>query len=416
MISKLLQSDPAQYTDGMNKPEIPLEAAPSSHYPYRLMAPGPVQVHPRIFEVMSLPLLHHRTPQFAQILRQVLNRLKKVFLTNGKVFVLAGTGSGGMEAALVNSLSPGDRILAIESGKFGERWAEMARDYGIQVDSIAISWGASMDPERLRRELQINDYKAVLTQACETSTGALHPLQEMGKVVREKDDCLLIVDGITAVGATNLPMDEWGLDIVVGGSQKAFMLPTGLSMVAVSEKAWSRVLSARLPRHYWNLVNEDKMNQKDQTQFSSAVSLIRGLDVALSLMLQEGLSQHLKRIQSLADATRKAGELMDLKIFPEMPSPSLTVFELPEDVDGQRVRQHLEDQYQVTIAGGQDRVKGKILRIGHMGAISNEDAIATMELLNSTLAEIAPQYFNKDKNERIREVMKAHLPEASTEK
>lgn len=372
---------------------IPQAIPQLSEFPYRLMAPGPVAVHPEILKIMALPQIHHRTPEFQKILSHALERLKKVFQTAQPVFALTATGSGGMEAALMNTLSPGDEVLVLETGKFGERWAKIAQKFGMNVSFSTVPWGHSTDPDVVRKELRVGAYKAVLCQACETSTGALNPIREIGHIVRDYPDTLLIVDGITAVGATPLPMDEIGIDVLVAGSQKAFMLPTGLAMIALSEKAWTAAKASKSPKFYWDLSAERKANQDGQTHFSSNVSLIRGLNCALDLMLNPGLSHHLKRIHQLSLATRKGGEVLGLKVYPQTPSPSLTAFLLPEDVNGQKVRSHLEEKYNVTIAGGQDRLKGKIIRIGHMGAITDEDAVETVRLLGRTLHDLYPLIF-----------------------
>lgn len=369
---------------------IPNEIPSLSSHPYRLMAPGPVQVHQAVLDEIQKPCIHHRTPEFEEIFSSVLQKIKKVFRTDQHVFLLSSTGSGAMEAALTNTLSVEDRILVIESGKFGQRWTKMASNYGVSTDILEVPWGQSVSPEAVRKKLEEKDYKAVLCQACETSTGALHPIREIASFTRDMSNTLLIVDGITAVGATPLPMDEIGIDVLVAGSQKAFMLPTGLSMIALSQKAERLADSAKLPNFYWNLAAERKANANNQTNFSSNVPLIRGLGVALDIMLANGLSQHIKRTNTLATATRAGAQQLGMKIFPETPSPSLSAFLLPEDIQSGRVRNHLEEKYNITIAGGQDELKNRILRIGHMGAISDDDAIATIECLGKSLNDLYP--------------------------
>lgn len=395
-------------TESKDPASIPKEVPKMTRHPYRLMAPGPVPVHPKVLAEFSKPPIHHRTPEFEKTLRRALDLVKKVFQTRQPVQLLSSTGSGGMEAAICNTLSAGDAVLVIESGKFGERWGHIAREYSLSVNTLSLAWGESLSPEKLRKELDKKDYKAILCQACETSTGALHPIKDLAQLTRDTDT-LLFVDGITAVGATPLPMDEYGIDVLVAGSQKAFMLPTGLSMVALSEKAIQASRSSRLPKFYWNLEKERKANEKNQTVFSSNVALIRGLVASLELILEAGFSKHLRYIDQLSQATRKSGEEIGLKVFPQIPSPSLTAFLLPENVDGQKVRLHLEEKYNVTIAGGQDELKGKILRIGHMGAISHSDIYETMKLLTTALHDLYPLIFSESMIQKAEKTAKEFL-------
>lgn len=355
---------------------------------YRLMAPGPVPVSESVRQALALPMIHHRTPEFEAIFQRVLKNLKPVFATEQPVMILPTTGSGGMEAAIVNVFSPGDHILAIVSGKFGERWAEMARVYGLKVHELKVKNGSAVEPAEVAALLKSHpEIKGVMTQACETSTATWHPIQELAAIVKAKSDCLFLVDGITAVGCAPLPMDDWGLDVLVAGSQKAFTLPTGLSFVALSKKSWAFNQTARCPRYYLDLLAEKKANEKGQTNFSSSVSLIRGLDVFLKEALGCGLVGIQKRCAQLAEATRQAAQDLKLCVFSQSPSPSVTAIALPPTLDGDKLRVHIEKQYNVTVMGGQDELKGKILRIGHMGAISNRDQLATIEALGRSLID-----------------------------
>ncbi len=370
----------------------------SSQYPYRLMTPGPVPLPKEVLERLARPMIHHRTPEFSKILGAVLDKLKLVFLTNQPVMMLSSTGSGGMEAGLVNVLSPGDKVLSIVSGKFGERWADMAECFGLNVLRLNVAWGQAVSVDEVKCLLeQHNDIRAVLCQACETSTASIHPIQALANLIRPREHTIFIVDAITAIGAMNLPMDEWGLDVVIAGSQKAFMLPTGLSFVALSEKAWKFNSSARCQRFYFDLKAERDMNKKTQTLFSSSVALIQALDWVLGEMTQKGLSQCIARCETLARATREAAAILGLSVYSQSPSNSVTALLCPEDLSSEAVRDRLEAEYNITLMGGQDQLKGKILRIGHLGGISDEDQVETIKLLGKSLLDLKMKGLTQEK-------------------
>ncbi len=379
--------------------------------PYLLMAPGPVQLAPEVLEALAEPMIHHRTPEFDQILKRVLERLPAVFKTSEPVMMISSTGSGAMEAALINTLSTGDEVLAIVSGKFGERWSQMAQRFGLKVHELQVPWGEAVDLSILEKKMRAHPrLKAVLTQACETSTATLHPVQKISELVqRLTPEALLMVDAITAIGATPLPMDEWQLDVVVAGSQKAFMLPTGLSFVALSKKAWKANASANLPRFYFDLLFEKNSNQKGETYFSSNVVLIKALDRVLHRF--ENLEVSIHRCQAYAEFTRQvASELLRMDTYSRSPAPSVTALKVPSVVDGKKLRLQLESKYNVTVMGGQDQLQGKILRIGHLGYVQKKDLVDTLTYLGmsfndlgyavekSALARIAPaaETFLKD--------------------
>ena len=353
------------------------------------MAPGPVQIPASVLKELARPMIHHRTPEFDGILNETLGLLREFFCTEQPVYMLTATGSGGMESALVNTLSPGDHVLVIVSGKFGERWRDMARAFGYRVSTLDVVWGESVDPAAVSKFLEKNpDVKAVLTQVCETSTGALHPIESLAKLIRSKSGTLLIVDAITAMGAVPLKIEEWGVDVVVAGSQKAFQLPTGLAFVTFSKKAWAFVDSAKSPRFYFDIRFEAKANANGETYFSSPVSLIRGLRSALQEMLKDGVEFQIRKMEALAEATRKAAVTLGFEVFAKNPSTSVTALRTPPGVDGQKVRSHLEKNYNVTIAGGQDQLKGKIVRIGHLGHIGPREIVETIGRLGLTLGDL----------------------------
>lgn len=353
-----------------------------------VMTPGPVLVPRAIMDAISLPIIHHRTEAFEADLAFVLENLPKVFKTKERAYVLTSTGSGAMEAGLINTLSPNDTILSIVGGKFGERFVEIAKAFNIKVIEHHVKWGKSFivsDIEKLLTEHP--EIKAITCQACETSTGAMNPVKELGALVA-KTKAILIVDAITALGATDIAMDAWNLDVVVGGSQKAFMLPTGLSFIAFSKKAAGLFDSAKTPRFYFDIRNEKKANEKNQTFFSSPVTHIRALKTAIEIMSQGGHEEFQKRHLQIAEAVRDAGRALGLKVLADVPAATVTAFLLPDNISGETVQKIMEDEHRITIAGGQDRLKGKIIRLGHMGAIEKEHLILTFEKLALTLNEL----------------------------
>jgi aspartate aminotransferase-like enzyme len=355
---------------------------------YRLLTPGPVPLHPKVIEALAKPMIHHRTPEFERCYKAALAGLKDVFETVEPVFIQTSTGSGAMESSITNTLSPKDKVAVVVSGKFGERWAQMAKNFDLNVTVLAVEWGQAVDPERIRQHLKAHpDTKAVFCQACETSTATVHPIQAIADIVRPLPETLFIVDGITAVGAMEMPMDNWGLDVLIGGSQKAFMLPTGLSFISLSKKAQNLQKRSTLPKYYFDLAVEQKALQKGESQFSTSVPMVRALEASLELMTGENKIVTRDRIQELAKMTRERAIEMGLKIFSQSPSPSVTAITMPEGIDSQMIRQKLETNHNITVMGGQDSLKGKILRVGHLGYILNSDMDAFFLALTATLRE-----------------------------
>lgn len=338
-----------------------------------LLAPGPVQLHPEVQKILSLPMIHHRTPEFDVILKSVLHNLKFLFQTTEPVFMVTSTGSGGMESLLINVLSPKDKVLAIVSGKFGERWADMAEAFGADVHRLHVEWGKSVSILDVETFLKNNpDTEIVMTQACETSTATKHDIASLGKFI-STTKALFLVDGITALGAYELPMDAWHIDGLVAGSQKAVMLPTGMSFVSFSKKAWQKIPKALCPKFYFDITKELKANQKGETLFSSNVPLVRALDFILKRIETIGLNKHYRQLCRRADYTRAMAKELNLKLFSNSPSDSVTALCVPENIDGVALREHLEKKYFLTVMGGQDQLKGQILRLGHMGYIRESD-------------------------------------------
>ncbi|MNK26247.1 Soluble hydrogenase 42 kDa subunit [compost metagenome] len=369
----------------------------SSPSDYSLLAPGPVNLHPDVRKALALPMIHHRTPEFDKILARVLKGIKDVFQTKEDVYLLTATGSGGMEALLVNILSPGDTIIAISSGKFGERWAEMARAYGAQVHVIDVPWGEAVQVAQVEELLKKYPHtRAVLCQACETSTAVAHPVRELGALIQTYPETLFLVDGITALGAYALPFDEWHIDGMVAGSQKAFMLPTGMAFISFSQKAWKFIEKSRSPRFYFDVRKEKKANGSGETFYSSNVTLIRALDVVLTLIQNTGLEKHFAIIQRRAEFVRIFAQKLGFSLYAKAPSDSVTALVVPLNMDGQKIRLHLEEKYNITIMGGQDQAKGKIIRVGHMGYIQDQEQVNLIRSLGTTLNFFDPGFISPE--------------------
>ncbi len=355
-----------------------------------LLTPGPTAVPPEILLAMARPMIHHRSAEFADILGAVTNNLKWLFQTGQEVIVLSSTGTGGMEAAVSNFLSPGDRAIAINGGKFGERWLKICQAFGVEVDEIRVEWGRAVDPktvaDHLKRDSSI---KAVLVQASESSTGIAHDVRALGEIVRSYEDTILVVDAVSAMGVFDLQVDNWGLDVVVAGSQKAFMLRPGLAFVSASEKAWRMNQKAKNARFYFDLKKERESQKKNQTAFTASVSMIIGLHEVLKGLKEDGLEKIYTRHELLADATRQAMVAAGLTLFPkESPSNALTAVNAPPGIDGQAIYRTLREKYGVTAAGGQDHLRGKIFRIAHMGYTDLFDVIIGVSAVEMTLNDL----------------------------
>ncbi|MGD9808107.1 MAG: alanine--glyoxylate aminotransferase family protein [Deferribacterales bacterium] len=349
-----------------------------------LIAPGPTPVPERVLLEMAKPVIHHRTSEFEAIFGKVAEGLKAVFNTKQDVLMLAGSGTAAMEAAVINTLNPGDSVLVVDAGKFGQRWRDICKTYGINVSSIELDWGRSVKAEMIEEFLSANpETKAVLMQGSETSTTAYHPVEDIAKVVSKRDNCLFIVDGITSIGVHETKFDEWGIDIAVTGSQKAFMLPPGLSFICLSEKAWRFAESSTIPKYYLNLKKELKSQSKNTTAYTPATTLISGLAEVLKMFMEEGLENVYKRHAVNAEATRAAITAMGFELLAEVPSNAATGFYLPESIDGGKLVKFMREKVGITYAGGQDHLKGRIVRVSHLGyhdAFDTITAISGLEM------------------------------------
>jgi aspartate aminotransferase-like enzyme len=354
-----------------------------------LLTAGPTPVPERVLLAMARPVLYHRAPDFMECLKETQEGLRWLFQTKQPILQLTGSGTIGMEAAVTNFLRTGDKALIIRGGKFGERWGRIAQAYGIECVNIDVEWGQSVDPAVVAAALDADPaIRAVYATASETSTGVKHDLFGLSKVMRGRDNVLLCVDAITAIGVFDVPMDVWGLDVVVLGSQKALMLPPGLAMVAVSEKAWKANERANLPRFYTDLGRERKSQEKGETAFTPAVTLIVGLREALRMLKEETLEGVWKRHERLAKATRAAAGGLGLELFASTPTNAVTAMRVPAGIDGSAVVRQMRVRYGITIAGGQDHLKGKIVRIAHIGFISEFDIITAVSGLEMTLSDL----------------------------
>jgi len=358
-----------------------------------LLTPGPTPLPPQVCEAMARPIIHHRTPQFQAVLKQANEGLKYVFQTSGDVFILACSGTGAMEAAVINLLSCGDTALTIQGGKFGERWTEICRGYGINAEVMDVEWGKAVEPGEIEKRLKANPkIKAVFTTLCETSTGVSCDIEAIGNVVKNTE-AVLVVDAISGLGAIPLATDAWNCDMVVSGSQKGLMLPPGLGFISVSPKAWKLVNSAKSPRYYFDLRAAKKALDKTDTPFTPAITLIIALCEALRMIREDTLENVFMRHKKMADATRAAVKALGLELFaPAAASDVVTAAKVPQGIDGEKLVKTMRDTYGVTIAGGQSELKGKVFRIAHMGFIEEFDIIAGISCLEKVLAQMGYKF------------------------
>lgn len=354
-----------------------------------LMIPGPTPVPPAVTAAISMPVIGHRTENFAQMHEKIVKKVQKVFQTKNDIFILTNTGTGALETAIANTVSPGDKVLALITGNFGERFAKIARAYGGEVIEVNFGYGNDVDLEVVKEKLgEYSDVKVVLATQNETSTGVCNDIEGIGALVA-KTPALLLVDGVSGVGGIEIKVDEWGVDMLCTASQKAFMLPPGLAMISVSDKAWEAVNNNKSPRFYFSIPAFKKVYDKWNTAYTPSVSLFYGLDAALDMMLAEGLENVYKRHAILAKATRAAVKALGLKLLAEdrCASNVLTGVWGPENLGADDLRKIIKNNYGVTFAGGQGPIKGKILRIAHMGFCDKMDVIIAVSALEMGLVQ-----------------------------
>jgi len=357
----------------------------------QLRIPGPTPVPDEVLQAMAKQMINHRGPEFVQLLNDVTAKLKQIFQTKGDVLLLTGSGTGGLEAAIVNTLSPGDKVLATSIGVFGDRFTKIAQQYGADIIPLSFEWGKAADVDTIRQALRAEPkIKAVMVTHNETSTGVTNDLASISSVVKEFDK-LLLVDAISSLGAIDLPVDDWHCDVTVTGSQKAWMVPPGLTMVSVSEEGWRAHAEAKMPRFYWDFTKAKNSLEKEQTPWTPAVSIIFALQVALDMMLKEGLTNVVARHARVGKATREGIKSLGLSLFAEEShaSNAVTAVAVPDGLDVKKLRKILREEHQVVLAGGQQKLDGKIFRIGHLGWVNEKDIEAVISALKVALPQAA---------------------------
>jgi aspartate aminotransferase-like enzyme len=357
-----------------------------------LMTAGPTPLPPAVSQVMAEPMLYHRAPAFIEVYARVLARLKQVFATSNEVLVFASSGSGAMESAVANLVRPGEPALVASCGKFGERWAELCHAYGAQTLHWETEWGQRVDPAELDRRLaEAPDVEVVFTTLSETSTGVVNDVRELAEV-SHRHGALIAVDAVSGLGAVPCPQDEWGVDVVVSGSQKALMAPPGLGFASPNDAALARAVASPGRRYYfdWQRTVDGQRKEQPDSPFTPAVGLVQALDVALSLIEVEGLEQVYERHRLLGRATREAARALDLELLGggDENANVVTAIVLPEPIDGAKVPKLMRDRFGITIAGGQGRLKGRIARIAHCGYFGAFDIVVTVAALEMTLREL----------------------------
>jgi len=357
----------------------------------QLRIPGPTPCPKEVLQAMSQQMINHRGPQFGQLLNDVTSKLKQIFQTKGDVFLLTGSGTGGLETAIVNTLSPGDTVLSVAIGVFGERFAAIAEQFGAKVVPLRVEWGKAADPDAIRQALKNEPkVKAVLVTHNETSTGVTNDLKAISSVVKQFDK-LLLVDAISSLGSINLPVDDWHCDIVVSGSQKGWMVPPGLAMVSVNEEAWQAHAKAKMPRFYWDFTKaKDYLGKTPaQTPWTPAISIVFAFAVALDMMLKEGLNNIFARHAQVAQAARNGVKSLGLSLFADekYASNTVTAVAASDGLDPKKLNKILREEHQVVLSGGQQKLDGKIFRIGHLGWVSEDDIKQVISALKIALPQ-----------------------------
>lgn len=353
----------------------------------RLLTPGPTPLYPKALYAMMGSDIHHRTQDFSNVYRSVLADLKEVFGTANDVLPLVASGTGAMDASVSNLFSPGDRVIVCSAGKFGERWVEIAKAYGLDAVVLQAEYGDVVTPERVQDALKANpNVRGVFVQASETSTGASYDVRSIAEAIR-KTDAIFVIDAITGLGTQPLDIDGWGLDVVIGGSQKAFMIPPGMAFISISPKAWAFNDTAKLPRYYFNLKKERKNAAGGETSWTPAISLILALAEALKYIKQIGIANLVENAQQLAAATRAAVTEIGLELFaPKSPAASVTAVRSPKGMDSGVIVKDFRTRFGSVITNGQGTMKGQIFRIAHLGYFDFPDLfslIAQLEIILS---------------------------------
>ncbi len=355
----------------------------------KLFTPGPTKVPGAVLSAVGKQVLHHRSPEFSEKVRHVQDELGRLLQTHNDTLLFTCSGTGMMEAAVANLLSRGDKVICVNNGVFGERWVAICKEYGVEAIDVAVEWGKSIAPAELSSVAAAHpDAKVVFVIHSETSTGALNDIKALAAVLKDHQ-AAIVVDATSSVGVHEIRMDEWGIDVVVAGTQKALMTPPGLSFVALNGKAWGLVSSSDLPAYYFDFtMTWKRLQRKGQTPFTTAVSLVSGLEVALAMMEKEGWDNVYSRHACMGKATRAAVKALGFSILPEHPVNGVTVIMCPEGVDANKIVRVMDDEFGVRVAGGQTHLSGRVFRIGHMGGIRERDLAMVIGALERALASI----------------------------
>ncbi len=355
-----------------------------------LRIPGPTPIPEEVLEASAAQMMNHRGPEFAQILRRVTDGLNWVFGSSSDVLSVTSSGTGGLEMAIVNTLSPGDHVLAVSIGSFGDRLRSIAKTYGAEVTSYATEWGEAADPAEIGRLLDADaSLKAVLVTHNETSTGVTNPLEAIAAEVR-KHDRLIIVDGVSSVSSIPCPVERWGLDVVVSGSQKGWMVQPGLAFLYMSERAWAANAEAKMPRFYFDAAKTRDAIAKLQTPWTPALSIYYAMDRAFEMMRAEGLEGIFTRHEAIAAYTRGLVKSLGLRLVPvdeRFASNTVTAVWWPDGIDGKAIGKRAREEHGVVLGGGQGKLEGKIFRVGHLGWVSKEDVASALDVVEKLLAE-----------------------------
>ena len=368
------------------------------------MIPGPTPVPEKVLEALGRHPIGHRSKDFQDLVEMTSKNLKWLHQTKNDILTITGSGTAAMEAGIISTLSKGDKVICGENGKFGERWMKVAKEFELEVIKINAEWGKPLNPEDFKTILENDDkkeIKAVILTHSETSTGVINDLKTISSYIRNHKKALSIIDCVTSIGACNVPVDEWGLDIVASGSQKGYMIPPGLSFVSMSEKAWEASKKSNLPKFYLNLKSYKKSLLSNSNPYTPAVNLVFALDESLKMMKDEGLEPIFKRHKRHKLAVSEAAKILNLKLFADEKhlSPSVTAIET-EGIDAEDFRKTIKNKYDILLAGGQDHLKGKIFRVGHLGYINDREIITVLTAIGNTLIEL-----NKISTEQLGKAM-----------
>ena len=377
------------------------------------MIPGPTPVPEKVLEALGRHPIGHRSKDFQNLMEITTKNLQWLHQTENDVLTITGSGTAAMEAGIISTLSKGDTVICGENGKFGQRWVKVAKEFGLKVIKIDAEWGSPLNPENFKTVLEKDDkkeIKAVILTHSETSTGVINDLKTISSHIRNHKKALSIIDCVTSIGACNVPVDEWELDIVASGSQKGYMIPPGLSFVSMSNKAWQASEDSNLPKFYLNLKSYKKSLSSNSNPYTPAVNLVFALDESLKMMKDEGLETIFKRHKRHKLAVSQAAKNLNLKLFANEKnlSPAVTAIQI-EDVDAEKFRKIIKNKYDILLAGGQDHLKGKIFRVGHLGYINDRDIISVIAAIGNTLVEL-----NKISTKQVGEALKVasnHLKE-----